>query len=165
MCRRNPRSPHAGFSLVEILVVLILLGIIVTSATLAMPGRAEHDALTEARRLAALVEFAAEESYWTGAPLAFQISTTGYRFLRLGDDHRWMEFGPGSTLRARRLPMELGFGAFVLESRVLEKRDETMPLVRGRMPAFNLELIASESSLKIEGQPNGKVNVSWKKAQ
>lgn len=156
---------QVGFTLVEILIVLVLLGIIVTSATLAMPGRSEQDALTEARRLAALVEFAAEESRWTGTSLALQIDAAGYRFLRLDDDQRWQEIEQGNTLRARRLPGELSFGTFVLDSRIIEKRDETMPLARGHMPAFRLELVSSATTIEIEGQPNGKIHVTPKAGQ
>ena len=58
----TPR-PARGFSLIELLVVVLLVGIILTMATLAVgPTTGADDSAAEARRLAALLELAREQA-------------------------------------------------------------------------------------------------------
>ena len=67
----NPKlSRTAGFTLLELLVVVLLIGIIANFAVLSMSGRALTDKLSvEAQRLNQLVQLAAEEAQVKGLNL------------------------------------------------------------------------------------------------
>lgn len=110
--RSRPRSVPRfgrGFTLVEILVVTVIIGIIVAFAGLSLGGRSLDDRLeTEARRLEQLVLLAADEAQLRGEEVGFRYTLEGYEFLMLEPDGRWLRYDTG-PLRARALasPVEL----------------------------------------------------------
>ena len=71
-----------GFTLIETLVVLAILGALAGAAVLAV-GAADRGALaeTEANRLADRLQLAADEALVTGDTLQFEWDEDGYRFL------------------------------------------------------------------------------------
>jgi general secretion pathway protein H len=70
-----------GFSLIELLVVLVLAGIIVSMLTLSGGGGAQRAFHFEAERVAQLLALAREEAQVRGAPIRFDADGERYRFL------------------------------------------------------------------------------------
>lgn len=106
--RRQP-----GFTLIEVLVVLVILSIVMSAVAVGIRPSARHVLDTETERLAQLFELAMEESRYSGLPLAWEPASTGYRFLRRNDDGEWLPPGGDDPLRPRRLPGEVRLaGAF-----------------------------------------------------
>jgi len=99
--KRRPAA--AGFSLLEILVVLLLMGIILTMATLSMAplfGRRHGD---EATRLAAITRLASDQAILQGVEHGLELARNGYRILVL-DNGRWLALDDDPAWRPRRLP-------------------------------------------------------------
>jgi general secretion pathway protein H len=96
---RNAR----GFTLVEILVVVLLIGLTVSLVTLRIGNDPEKLAQEEARRLAALIEHLRDESIQTGSMYALEFDPGGrsYRFLRPAP--KWQPVKGDSVLRPRAL--------------------------------------------------------------
>ena len=80
-------AADAGFTLVETLVVLAILGI-VAGASVAAIGAFDRSALaeTEANRLARLIQQAADERLVTGTDINLSWDGDSYRFDTSGDD-------------------------------------------------------------------------------
>lgn len=98
------RGHTGGFTLLEILVVLFIIGIVVSFAVLTVGDRVAADRLQrEAERLQALLDIAAEEAVLFGVEIGLDISGPGYRFLRLAPDG-WEALGGDGPLRPRELP-------------------------------------------------------------
>lgn len=80
---RTARS-HRGFTLMELLVVLVLVGIVASLATLAVGDGAERQVRSEAERLANVLRLARDETMITGeAERALGLRQDGYSFLEL----------------------------------------------------------------------------------
>lgn len=73
--------PRNGFSLVEMLVVLMVMGLLATVAVLTMPGD-ERKLRDEAERFAARTLAARDEAIVGARPIALVVSDRGYYFER-----------------------------------------------------------------------------------
>lgn len=94
----------AGFTLVELLVVVALVGLVITFIVVNIERDVDQLAQIEARRFKALVEYARDESLLTGRPYAVEIDEAGssYQFLVPGEP--WQVVGRDDVLKPRRLP-------------------------------------------------------------
>jgi len=72
---------QAGFTLLEMLVVLVIGGIIAGAASMSLTRNPRTDLHEEGQRLALLFESASDEAQVRGHPLAWQANTQGYQFL------------------------------------------------------------------------------------
>ncbi len=87
-----------GFTLIEILVVLVIMGLLASTVVLRMPG-GEAPLTEQAHRFAARATMAAQESVVTGMPMGLSVSGEGYAFYRFRGGE-WVElkgdryFGP-----------------------------------------------------------------------
>ena len=70
-----------AFTLLELLVVLVILGVAAGMVTLSVAPREERLVALEAERLGALFRLAQDEARVRGRPVAWRADTQGYRFL------------------------------------------------------------------------------------
>lgn len=93
-----------GFTLLELLIVLVILGITISFTVLSFGLKNPQDDIREqGLRLAALMQLASEESILLGQELALEFADEGYSFLNLKKD-RWQEIENDQVFRRRRLP-------------------------------------------------------------
>ena len=96
---RSARS--AGFTLIEVLIVITIIGILAAVMGLKIGNRALDDRMqAEAERLYQLVQLAEEETQVKGVALGLRFTDTGYQFLALNDKGQWAEYSNG-VLRTR----------------------------------------------------------------
>jgi general secretion pathway protein H len=77
---------QAGFTLLEMLVVLVIAGLLVSLASVAMTRNPRTDLNEEAQRLALLFESAGDEAQVRARPIAWQPFDGGFRFDMHTDD-------------------------------------------------------------------------------
>ena len=78
-----------GFTLIEILVVLVIMGLLAATVVLTMGGD-KAPLAEQAHRFAARASMAAQESIVTGMPMGLYVSDEGYTFYRFSGG-AWME--------------------------------------------------------------------------
>jgi general secretion pathway protein H len=93
-------SRHAGFTLLELLVVLVIVGItlgIISFNAMPSPRQALQN---EAQRIALLLQLARDEAIVRDRAIAFEVDAEGYRFLQR-EEKSWQPLPSDDLLRPR----------------------------------------------------------------
>ena len=175
------RAPHrraaaAGFTLVELLVVVVIIGVVIAGMVLSLGGPGRDSQLEQERdRLAALIGYVRERAALQTIEYGLRCETGGYRFV-LYDTRAaaWREDPLDETLRTRNLPAGLEIGlsvedrAIVLPRRTDAKAKAPVDLTpqvmlysSGELSSFRLRLARSGTgrSALLTGTVAGKLEV------
>jgi general secretion pathway protein H len=107
-----------GFTLLEVMVTMVLIGIIASFAVLSLRGSSETERLAEeARRLAALLELNHQEAILRGEQRGVHFTEQGYAFVSLVGKE-WLPAADSSLLREHQLPAEFTLTLWVQNRRV-----------------------------------------------
>ena len=123
MMRLHGRS--GGFTLIEILVVIVIVGIVMSIAILSVTlAGGDSELQEEAQRMVSLVEVAQDESLLQGREFGLEFMQGAYRFVEFDPlTRQWGEIIGDDTLRLRELPEELELELFIEDRRVILKTD------------------------------------------
>lgn len=175
------RTAACGFTLIEVLVVVLIIGIVLSFVSLSINTNSAAQRLDrEARRLAALAQTAATDAILYGAEIGIDITPKGYRFVHLTDDGWQVLGGPDQPLR----PRELGPGLALVNVTVedpnrpmlqpgggdegdsdedddIRRRPEALFLSSGEIIPFVLELHAedAEQRYRLTGEADGSIEL------
>lgn len=168
MQRGNARA--RGFTLIEILVVAMIIGVISVAAVLALSaGGRDRELEQQGRRLAALLELASEEAVMQGRELALEAFRDSYRFHAFEPDaDEWQMLADDIHLGHRTLPeglslvLELeGRPANLLATPADSPRPQVMLLSSGEFTPFRLEIQRDRrAGLVLEADALGRVSLS-----
>ena len=147
----NRHRSISGFTLIEILVVLLIVGIMVTGASLSLGVLGRDSALEkESERLSALMDYLRDQATLQNREYGLRCFVGGYEFLAF--DARaglWRRLTDDSSLRPRRLPSGVTMqvrieGREVVLPREQARADELAPQVMlfssGDLNLFELTL-------------------------
>lgn len=154
--KRAPRD--AGFSLVEAMVTLVIIGLMASTVMLLAPSP-DRETRALAEHFASRIAVASEEAIVVNRPMALVMTREGYGFARL-DERGWMRVVDGSALAFRAWPDGV-------EYRVAEAADtetETERVVRfdamGQATPARIVLTRAGSEWEITVNSEGRAHVS-----
>jgi general secretion pathway protein H len=118
-------SNQRAFTLIEILVVLVIVGILVSLAMLSFGILGDEQSLDrEARRLASLIELVNDDATTQGRDFGIEFMSGGYRFVEYDPLlDQWFEVIGDDYLRQRELDEGVEFELFLEEHKVLLHED------------------------------------------
>jgi general secretion pathway protein H len=149
-----------GFTLVEILVVLIVIGLAAGIAYAQLDSDPRQTLQREGRRFAGALEHAALLAQWKNETLGVSASGNGYRFWRRGSDgdgQRWIALSDDEVLVPRELPSPLSAVARTFAGQAVPN-DAVLPLVpSGRNEPYVIALASPEWQLLLAADPLNRV--------
>lgn len=115
------RSRQTGFSLLEIMIVVVIVGIVVSVASLSLGILSnDRDLKIEADRFMALAEVAQDEATMQGREFGIELMTAGYRFVEYDAlAGRWADIPGDDILRLRALPEDVEFELYLEDKRIV----------------------------------------------
>lgn len=112
-----------GFTLLELLVVLIIISIIFTFSVLSIRGSSPEELIhKEARRLNQLTQLAMEEAVLKNTEYGLEFSSTGYQFL-LYTGEQWQTLDSDRQFRKRLLPQDMEIELSVEEVNIITENE------------------------------------------
>lgn len=148
-----------GFTLIEMLVVVMIFGILIGMVSVAI--RPDEDSIlrVEAERLAHLMDLAADESRYSGRPIAWVAEETAYRFWRWREKIGWIEVLDDDVLRPRQLPPGILISRLEVENRYVPGplRLELAP--HGQTFSYAIELTLGSRRYTVAASPLGDLRV------
>ncbi len=184
LCRSTRRCHGSGFTLIEVLVVVMIIGIISAIAVLGLGNLADDRELkNEANRMTALIEMASDEATLQGRDFGLEILQTGYRFVEFDPlTEQWFEVIGDDLMRPRTLADDTEFELFLEDKRVLleldavetEQSDDddngnltedyqphVLVLSSGDITPFVLEIFrrTDRTSIQLSASPAGELKV------
>jgi general secretion pathway protein H len=105
-----------GFTLIEMLVVVLIMGLLVGLVSVVTRPDARGLLRIEAERLAQLIDLAESEASLTGRPIGWTASESAYRFWSATDGAGWSEIRNNDVLRERTLPAGMTISGLRVEN-------------------------------------------------
>jgi general secretion pathway protein H len=153
----RPAQPR-GFTLLELLVVLVIIGITLGAVTInAMPSKLKN-LQNEAQRIALLLQAARDEAIVRNRPVAFEADANNYRFL-VRNDVDWEPITGDDLMRER--PFKLGPVGLLMDPPAVTGNDP-LRIVFGREPVdkpFVLTISVGEDSVAVHADGIGHFSV------
>ena len=146
-----------GFTLVEILVVLIVIGLGAGLITLGMGHDSAAALRQESERLRSALEHAAQMAQWRRSPLVWEADAGGYRFLSPTPDGLWQE-ETDDTLSHHAFPADMHL-------RATGPAGDAAPLrlllrASGRNDPYTLVVESPSGSWTLLGDPLNRVHAA-----
>lgn len=155
-----------GFTLIEILVTLVIMGLLAGLAALSVGGTAERAARDEAERLHQLLSYASDEATMQGEELGLLVEEGSYRILRLDPETEKWQVASEKPFEEHTLPEGLVLDVELRDAPEAARRtpdpDDPVPgillMSSGEVSAFRMDFRLSsrgEPVASIESDGSG----------
>ncbi len=147
-----------GFTLIEVLVVVLLMVIVVGMVGLKVGGDEGRAVRQEADRLSVLLQTARQEAILQGKVLALALGNDGNAFQGLDDKRKFAALND-EVLRPRELPPAMSILSITLDGVPAEKEPRIVIFPTGELPqAFVITLGQGQARWQVRGALDGTIH-------
>jgi general secretion pathway protein H len=160
-----------GFTLVEILVVVVIFAVMAATVALSLAGAGgERQLENDVQRLRALVSYACERAELTGRPVGLSLLATGYVF----SEHLRTEWKPLADGELRPRKWVAGVIAHLSRDGIAVAIDSSAPeepqlacFSSGELTPFRLDLalVDHPDGWRMDGTPDGALSLERRNAR
>lgn len=150
---------EGGFTLVEILVVVAIIGIVLAIASVNLLPDDRRTLETEAERVALLFDLARDSAISGGEELAWQADGQHYAFYRRDEDKQWVAETGDEMLRPRDWPAGLKLEAMKINHVAATPEARLIFAPSGVALPFELVLSLGQERAGVRGSALGRVEV------
>ncbi|MEW6330101.1 MAG: type II secretion system minor pseudopilin GspH [Pseudomonadota bacterium] len=154
------RHLQRGFTLIEIMVVMLVIGIVIGLISVNLEPDRETPVRDEARRMVLMLQTAQQESILQGKILAVAIERQGYSFLVLDENREFKPMEGDEVLRARPLPAGIVISRVDIEGMTDAGDMKTARLIllpTGELSPFALVFSQGDIRWRVEGALTGEI--------
>jgi general secretion pathway protein H len=157
MQEQLPGWRNCGFTLIEIVIVILIVGIVVGLASFSFLRDNASRARDEAEHLALLLGSAQQEAVLQGKILALGITDDGYQFLHVNDKGKLAPIERDDVLAPYRLPRDMSVRTVTVEGAKVKDKTGIVLDPSGNFPNFTIALGTEDAEWHVIGKPNGQI--------
>lgn len=154
---RRLHHKRGGFTLIEVMVVLIIIGLMSTVLTLGLDSLRGRDDGLALQRLRLVLEASAERAMVRGQPISIEFLGDGYRFSALDADDNWRPLIDPPLFAERLLPPDLKWAGLSLAGR--NEALASRLLFGTQAPDFELHVATPQGEARLIGRASGEVSL------
>lgn len=151
--------PQHGFTLVELLVVLVVMGIALGIVVVQLMPDERSTLREEAARLALLLENAGLEARSSGRSMAWSGEKNSYRFWRKNAYGDWARIEDDTAFRPRTLPEGMQINEISVEDRPLKHGEQLALSSSAFALPFRIRMSNASFITSVIGKSTGEVSV------
>ncbi|WP_165874596.1 type II secretion system minor pseudopilin GspH [Cocleimonas flava] len=158
---------HKGFTLIEIMVVIVIVAVLMGAVTLSFPPAGDKLLKENTERFSALISLAQDESILQSAEIALEIDDKGYGFYR-NENNSWTALSE-APFNKREFPSSITSKLYLdgISTNLEERENENPQIVflsSGEMTPFTYELFfEKKDSSKMVVSATGEIEQSYTK--
>ena len=111
--KSSPLRFSRGFTLIELIVVILIVGLLISMATISISTSSDKSIETEAKRFASLLKLASDESIMNARPIAVQIAEQTYQFTIAGEVE-----SEDPIFRPREIPEQIHLSVIIEDEKI-----------------------------------------------
>jgi len=172
-------KPCRGFTLVEILIVMIIVGVMASMAVLAIGGDPHQQLKQEAQRIRLVLQLAADEALLQGQEYGLKLTREGYQVLQFDEEKEEWTAAELEAFAAYQLPNDITLSlqseGSTVDLTILNKNEQQQDqkpqeesalkpalllLSSGEMTPFTLQLHSADSERHMQLAGDGLGDIS-----
>lgn len=154
----NPMN-FRGFTLIEILVVLVIVGVVLATVVVKVLPDDRQALQREASRLALLLEHARDEAFVSGRGIAWSAEDGAYGFWRRDQERKWQPLTGNEVLRERRFASAVTLTGLAINRVEVAGNERLIFSPSGLNEPFEAVLVLHDQRLMLVGDNTGRVKI------